>query len=179
MFLLPLASEADAASYGLTATYEALQDASQRVREYTRQDFTAGPHTVQGRGERLRLPRRPVASVTAVRDDDGRALPSDAYRLRPGGWLEVPRHTGWIEVDYVCTGEVPAGVARVVCQVAARIISQPAALQAGAQQQSAGPFQQTYGWDSYVGASGLTAGERRALDRICPRAGGPVVMRPA
>lgn len=180
MILLPLASISEAAAFGLTVTDAALYDASARVREYVRQDFAAGTFTVDARGERLRLPHRPVSGVVSVADEDGNLLDPSRYRLRPGGYLEVPGWTGWLAVTYTSSGDVPAGLARVVCQVASRIMAQPAGLAAGAQQQSAGPFQQTFGWDSHVGSSGLTAGERRSLDRLFPRGGrGPIVMRPA
>lgn len=178
--LLPLATGMDAAEFGMTVTQESLADASARVREYVRQDFAAGTFTATARGERFRLPNRPVAGVQSVVDEDGNVLGGGDWSLRPGGWVEVPGRTGWLTVTYTSSGDVPAGLARVVCQVASRIMSQPAGLTAGAQQQSAGPFQQTFGWDSHVGSSGLTAGERRSLDRLFPRGGrGPIVMRPA
>lgn len=175
--VLPLATVADAASYGMTATVEALEDASQRVRDYCHRDFEAGTYMVEARGPRFRLPQRPVGAVTSVVDADGVVIATDRWKLRVGGWLEVPT-TGWVTVAYTCTGAVPAGLVRIVCQVASRVASQPAALADGAQQQTVPGMLVTYGWDAYANAAGLTTGERRAIDRVVPRGGrGPIVMR--
>ena len=64
---------------------------------------------------------------------------------------------------------LPDELTELVCSVAARMGGMPAELQAGVQSQGAGPFQQTYGWDSYKAASGLTEGEKQVLARYWPR----------
>lgn len=167
--LEPLASAADAADYGITVTAAGLARASARIRGHVRQRITYGTSTVTLPASDRRLPERPVVSVESVVSEDGTALVAGADYELVGDRIDTAR-TDRLTVTYTHgLGTLPDDLVELVCTVAARMGGMPAELQAGVQQQGAGPFQQTYGWDAYKAASGLTEGEKQVLARYWPR----------
>lgn len=180
MALQELATVSDALGYGFDAV-----TASDLIRASAFVHAEAGPglkaaataRTVIARGPLIALPG-PAVSVTSVTDEDGTALTTDDWDLIPGGWLQIltaTNATGLWTVAY-SQGAVPDGVVFLVCAVAARLAATPTGLAAGAQQEGAGPFQTTYGWDAWKGQSGLTAGERQQLRRLMPSRPKLIVM---
>ena len=167
--LQPLASAADAADYGITVTAAGLARASARIRGHVRQRITYGTSTVTLPASDRRLPERPVVSVESVVSEDGTALVAGTDYELVGDRIDTAR-TDRLTVTYTHgLGTLPDDLVELVCTVAARMGGMPAELQAGVQQQGAGPFQQTYGWDAYKAASGLTEGEKQVLARYWPR----------
>lgn len=167
--LEPLASAADAADYGITVTAAGLARASARIRGHVRQRITYGTSTVTLPASDRRLPERPVVSVESVVSEDGTALVAGTDYELVGDRVDTAR-TDRLTVTYTHgLGTLPDDLVELVCTVAARMGGMPAELQAGVQQQGAGPFQQTYGWDAYKAASGLTEGEKQVLARYWPR----------
>lgn len=167
--LEPLASAADAADYGITVTAAGLARASARIRGHVRQRITYGTSTVTLPASDRRLPERPVVSVESVVSEDGTALVAGTDYELVGDRIDTAR-TDRLTVTYTHgLDTLPDDLVELVCTVAARMGGMPAELQAGVQQQGAGPFQQTYGWDAYKAASGLTEGEKQVLARYWPR----------
>ena len=167
--LEPLASAADAADYGITVTAAGLARASARIRGHVRQRITYGTSTVTLPASDRRLPERPVVSVESVVSEDGTALVAGTDYELVGDRVDTAR-TDRLTVTYTHgLGTLPDDLVELVCTVAARMGGMPAELQAGVQQQGAGPFQQTYGWDAYKAASGLSEGEKQVLARYWPR----------
>ena len=167
--LEPLASAADAADYGITVTAAGLARASARIRGHVRQRITYGTSTVTLPASDRRLPERPVVSVESVVSEDGTALVAGTDYELVGDRIDTAR-TDRLTVTYTHgLGTLPDDLVELVCTVAARMGGMPAELQAGVQQQGAGPFQQTYGWDAYKAASGLSEGEKQVLARYWPR----------
>lgn len=168
--MLPaLATSWDASAFGLTVSDAALLRASARVRTYVDQQITYGTSTVILPQSNRRLPQRPVIDVSAVVDSDGVTL-TETTDWELDGDTIATTSTDKLTVTYTHgLVEAPDALVELVCTIGARIDSMPAGLQSGVQQQGAGPFQQTYGWDSHKAASGLTQGEKDTLDRIWPR----------
>lgn len=168
--MLPLlATTADATDFGLTVTEAALRRASTRVRTYVDQEITLGSSTVVLPQSNRRLPQRPVVTVATVVDEDGVTLTEDTEWELDGDRISTMA-TGKLTVTYTHgLSTIPDDLVELVCTVAARITNMPTELQGGVQQQGAGPFQTTYGWDSHKAASGLTQGEKDTLNRIWPR----------
>lgn len=167
--LSPLATSVDATLFGLTVTDAALLRASTRVRTYVDQQITYGTSTVVLPRSNRRLPQRPVVAVSSVVDEDGVTLTEDTDWELDGDTIATTS-TDKLTVTYEHgLTELPDALVELVCTIGARIDNMPTGLQSGVQQQGAGPFQQTYGWDSHKAASGLTQGEKDTLDRIWPR----------
>ena len=171
--LEPLASAADAADYGITVTAAGLARASARIRGHVRQRITYGTSTVTLPASDRRLPERPVVSVESVVGEDGTALVAGTDYELVGDRIDTAR-TDRLTVTYTHgLGTLPDDLVELVCSVAARIEATSgaagAAVAAGVTQDSAGPFQRSYGFDSYKAQSGLTAGEKEVLDRYWPR----------
>lgn len=185
--MLPaLASTADATAYGLSVTDAALKRASTRLREFVGQQISSGTSSVVLRGSLVRLPQRPVTSITSVTDSDGVVLSADDYALSGGGVLQLPRHDEWTVVYAhgwaLAAGEtpsaVPDGVVELVCTIAARLTSTDPALAAGVTQEQTGSQSQTLGWDAWKGLSGLTAEEKVRARGLFPRVPVTRVMVP-
>lgn len=167
--LPPLATVVDAALFGMIVSEASLLRASSRVRGYVDQQITYGMSTVVLPESNRRLPQRPVIAVTSVVDEDGAALAEDTDWELVGDRIETSMR-GPLTVNYSHgLAVLPDELIELVCTVAARIGNMPTELQAGVQQQGAGPYQLTYGFDSHKAASGLTQGEKDVLDRIWPR----------
>ena len=164
-----LATTSDAALFDLTVTDGALMRASARIRGHVRQQITYGASTTVLPWSNRRLPERPVVSVESVTDEDGVTLTEGTDWALAGDRIDTSS-TGRLTVAYTHGfTTLPDELVELVCTVAARMGGMPAELQAGVQSQGAGPFQQTYGWDSYKAASGLTEGEKQVLARYWPR----------
>lgn len=170
-----LATVRDAAMLDLIVTYGALMRASARIRGHVGQQITRGTSTTVLPRSNRRLPQRPVVSVTSVLDEDGVALDADAWELQ--GDRIVTDYQGRLTVTFEHGLSVlPDELVELVCSVAARIGGMPAELISGVQQQGAGPYQLTYGWDAHKAASGLTQGEKDVLDRYWPRLPRTIVL---
>lgn len=166
--LPPLASDEDALEYGLTVTAASLLRASARIRGHVRQQITYGTSVVVLPEPSRRLPERPVVSVESVTGEDGAALVAGTDYELVGDRIETTR-TGRLTVTYTHgLIDLPDELVELVCTMAFRLGSIPAALVAGTQQEGAGPWQHTYGFDSHKAASGLTAGEKEVLARYWP-----------
>ena len=164
-----LATTSDAALFDLTVTDGALMRASARIRGHVRQQITYGASTTILPWSNRRLPERPVVSVESVTDEDGVTLTEGTDWKLVGDRIDTSS-TGRLTVAYTHGfTALPGELVELVCTVAARMGGMPAELQAGVRSQGAGPFQQTYGWDSYKAASGLTEGEKQVLARYWPR----------
>lgn len=166
-----LATTSDAALFDLTVTDGALMRASARIRGHVRQQITYGASTTILPWSNRRLPERPVVSVESVTDEDGVTLTEGTDWKLVGDRIDTSS-TGRLTVAYTHGfTALPDELVELVCTVAARIGGMPAELTAGVQSSGAsGPFSgPTYGWDSFKAASGLTEGEKAALDRYFPR----------
>lgn len=164
-----LATVSDAAMLDLIVTDGALMRASARIRGHVRQQISYGTSTTVLPWSNRRLPERPVVSVESVTDEDGVMLTEGTDWALVGDMIDTSS-TGRLTVAYTHGfTALPDELVELVCSVAARIGGMPSELQAGVQSQGAGPFQQTYGWDSYKAASGLTEGEKQVLARCLPR----------
>lgn len=174
--LAQLASTTDATVYGVTTTDAALRRASTRVRAFTGQQISAGTSTIVVRGPVVRLPQRPVASVSSVLDEDGVAVSADDWSLN-GQTLTLPT-SGRFTVEYDHGyGEVPDGVVEVVVTVAARLGSTDSTVASGVVQETSGSVNQSFGWDAWKAVSGLTTEEKAVLSRLFPRVPRTIVMR--
>lgn len=171
--LLPLATLDDAEAYGYTGVSDVmLVRASTRVRRYTRQQITPGESTaiLTGVGPWL-LPQRPVQTVTAVVDDQGKAVPANRWQLC-GQHLYV--HHGHVRAPLRVTythgfDTIPDELIELVCSIADRLGSVPAAMAAGATTEQAGGETITWGSDAYAGSTGLTSAEEKALATLFPK----------
>lgn len=141
------------------------------MRGFLGQDVTLGQSTVTGRGPAFLLPQRPVNAVTAV------VLKSNStpivYDLN-GAVLDVATAER-VLVTYshgYTDADMPDELIELVCQIAVRLdgakTAAGVAMAQGVQQQAAGPFNQTFGWDAWKATSGLTQGEKDTLTRIWP-----------
>lgn len=179
-----LADQTDATAFGYGTIATAMfARASARVRGYVRQQITAGTSTVTVRGPVVLMPERPVTAITTVVDvsvvDDPYTLEADEWVLRSGGILETPDFGGNLEVTYSHGfATVPDELKELVCGLASRLTQINAAAAAGVQQETAGSESVTFGFDSYKAISDLTAGEKAVLDRLFPKFGNVVVLRP-
>ena len=174
--LEPLATLARANDLGYSPSAELIARASVRVRGYLRQTITADTSTVTARGPVFRLPQRPVRSVDSVLDADGTPI-----EFSVSGSLVTVGSLDEVTVAYSHGYElVPDELVDVVCQVANRLSVSAPELEQGVQQQSAGPWQASMGWDAWKALSGLTSGEKQVLDRYYPVLPGIVTVgRPA
>ena len=122
------------------------------------------------RNGKVRLPQRPVSTVSAVVDTNGNAVSFDyvmgdtvtvAVQV-PDAWAWEPYRNGLQAVDVTYThgfAEVPDDVVEVVCQMAARALGRPAD-QSGVTQTSLGDASQSFGPAGSAGAVGMLADER-------------------
>lgn len=176
--MLPaLATAADATAFGITVTDAALLRASTRVRAFVGQRISDGTSTVTARGTLLRLPQRPVRSITSVVDEDDNPV---EYTLSGGGILEVQDRCE-VTVTYEHgfeDGSLPDELVEVVCTIAARLESVDPALASGVTQEQSGSASQTFGWDAWKANSSLTAEEKAVLSRLFPRVPRTFVMVP-
>lgn len=173
--LQSIATTADAAAFGLTVSDEKLAQASARVRRYTGQNITLEQSDVLRRGPVFTLPQQPVVSVDAAADDSGRPV---EFRRRAGSVVEVCSDDN-VTVSYTHGyASVPDGILEIVCTIADRLEGVTAALAGGVVSEGGGNESVGYGFDSYNAVADLSTGEKRALDKLFPKRGGVVVLRP-
>lgn len=141
-------------------------DVSAAVRAYTGQTFSAEETTrrLHTRAGIVRLPERPVNSVTAVADLDGNDIEFTWYS---GDTLTIAASptSGWVDVTYSHGWEeLPADIVAVVCQIVGRALGTPAD-EGAYQQESIGNYSYTIGPAAAAGATGMLNDERAVLDR--------------
>lgn len=163
----PIATVDDLVEYGYDPSAESmLVRASTRVRAYARQEITRGTSTLTlPHGGEWVLPQRPLVSVDFVTDDEGEAV---EYGLR-GARIFIDECDSPVTVEYTHGFDpVPDGLVELVCSVASRLSSTPAAVHSGAQTEQAGGLSVTWGGDSYGGTTSLTRAEKRVIDSFFP-----------
>jgi len=174
MMLVPLATENDAAAFGITVSEAALVRASARVRGYSRQTITRATHTLETRATVVSLPQRPLVSVTSVLDGDANdvdyELVGATLSVLCGHPVTITYEAGWTSL--------PDELIELVCTIAARMDQAVGAVGAGVQTESGGNESVTFGFDSYNALSDLATGEKRVLDRLFPKHPRLVVVRP-
>lgn len=154
-----------------------LADASATVRTYTGQQFTKATTTdkLRIRNGVIRLPQRPVASVSSVVDPNANAVLytfDGIDRIYTG--TNVPdtfTFEAWstplnvLTVTYVHGyDDIPDDIVGVVCSMASRALGvNPTA--AAVVQEAVGPFSRSVGSIGAAGAIGLLPAERETLDR--------------
>lgn len=136
-----------------------LDKASELFRLASGQNFTPGRSTVRAKvnGGKAFLVQKPVTTVHAVTDDEGRDV---VYALL-GRWLTVPnRSHEFVNVDYSHGGEVPDLVRLTIADIARQILSIDPVASSGVSQYSetTGPFtdQLTYATWAQGGATRLS-----------------------
>lgn len=141
-----------------------LDDVSASVRAYTGQTFTTGTSTarLRARGTLVRLPQRPVTSVTSVKDVDGNVVEFTYDAGSTLSLLSLPLR-GWVDVEYAHGGTVPDVVKAVVCQVAARAFGAKAE-QAGFTSEGVPGYTYSVGGAAAAGPLGFLPDELRVLD---------------
>jgi hypothetical protein len=173
MALAPLATVQELADRMGTAPDPAratavLTDVSAAIRAYTGQMFNRMTTTEHLRARccgRLRLPQRPVNSITAVvatLDDTVLAYAFDGVdrlALSPAvDLVTVTYDHGYPEGGY------PGEIVALTCAVAARTLATPPE-DAGVTQRSITNYSESFGPVGAAGSAGLFNDERRVLDR--------------
>lgn len=169
-----------------------LADVSAMVRSYTGQTFTVTADdqvTLRGIGGEIRLPQRPVTSVSAVVAIGGEGLPDvplvdwawdgiDTIRVGEGSfvinlpevWWDDDGYPGTYRVTYSHGDErTPADVLAVICGVVLRVFSNPN----GYRSETVGSYSVTYappGSGESVGTT-LSRADRTVLDRYRRKTG--------
>lgn len=163
----PLATPSDAEAFACGDVSEPfLAKASVRVREFTKQQISAGISTVQAEGPTVRLAQRPVRSVLSV-IDQATGKPA-AHTLR-GSVVDTGRAGAYLITYEHGFDPVPESVVELVCEIAARLQGLSPALRAGMQQGTAGSMSGSFGWDSHTGVANLTSAEKDRLRRLFPK----------
>jgi hypothetical protein len=165
-----------------------LADASANVRRVSTQMFTlvADDEVTlrRGRHGKVRLPQRPVVSVTSVEDINGNDV---AYRrvnevLNLNVWplnsfeIEPYRYgpPDEVVVTYTHGGDVPDQIVGVVCSVVARALGQTPT-EAGVIQESIDGYSQQFGSVGAQGPLGMLASERETCEAF-RRPSSPILM---
>lgn len=189
----PLVTPEDAARLGYpNLTEGALTRASNRAKDFTKQEFLTTTATIETKTSMVYLPGRPVQSVDSVVDYRGNPL---LYQLRPNNKVYVDTRNyaqsrtmnsfsnellddfDLAIITYTYGWDVlPDRVGDIICTIAARLQSLSPALAEGAQTESGGSESITFGWDSHSGVSDLVSGEKNRLNRLFPKYRGPIVM---
>lgn len=150
MTVTPLASQTDVvAAIGRALTTEEaarigaiLDKASEQFRRASGQLFTPGTSTVRlkSNGGRVRLPQRPVDTITSVKDDAGNLV---AYTQFKSTLTTTLRSDQFVIVDYTHgASEVPDEVRLCIAEVGKRVLEIPATARSGLSQfsETDGPF---------------------------------------
>lgn len=175
-----------------------LADASSRVRDYTRQDFTkvvGDVRTLRPVGVLLRLPQRPVTAVTSVSavGPDGATIGAlgawswdgldkvDLSCVRPAGSWPARWDGTWPDTYRVLhdhgydAGDMPNAVVATVCAMVLRTLLSPS-LTAGMVAERIGAY--NYQLQQGGGAPGatvvMTSEDEKALRRYGPRRAGTI-----
>lgn len=148
-----------------------LEDASAKVRRYTRQNFTVGISTVRLRnGFRglVDLPQKPVIRIISV---DGTSVGGslDSWESCISGAREVTYEHGY--------EEVPADIVAVVCGMVQRTMNIHKAAKVGISQQSVGPYSISFASWATGGNLTLSPEERKELKAWRNPFGGSIAGR--
>jgi hypothetical protein len=172
--LTPLASSADATSYGYSLppadADSLLARASVRIRRAAGQPITPSVVTVQLAvdGGCVELPAPPVLEVQSVSsvDEDGTLTELtgwwwDGDRLRLVTCfalrVQVTYRRGW--------DPVPDGIVELACSVADRLSDMPKGMESGVRQRTIDDYSETYASEAVQSAGDLLPGELTALQR--------------
>lgn len=184
-----LASKTDVeAALGRTLTPEEtakvgsiLDKASELFRIRSGQQFTFGDSLVRLKvnGGSVRLPQRPVVSVSSVTDDDDTGVPFDLF----GSVLTVPRTSDrFVRVQYKHGGDVPEVVRLCIAEVAKKVLSIDPKAASGLTQfgRTLGPFSRQYTYATWAqgGQTMLAPDDAVLADSFKIRLGQTIVMRP-
>jgi len=158
-----------------------LEKASELFRRRSGQQFTPGQSTVRlkSNGGEVRLPQRPVVTVTSVTRDDGTAVPYTLF----GQVLTVPLGAHqFVRVSYTHGGVVPDVVRLCIAEIAKRVLSidESAAAGATARMRVDGPFttQESYAAWAVGGQTMLSPDDIALADTFNKKLGGTMVARP-
>lgn len=163
----PFITPEQAAEFGYTLTAADIKRALSRIQAYVGLRLIAQTSTVTATGEAgsIRLPERPVRSVTSVIDLRGRDVPhlvqNDTIFLDYPGIVGITYESGFTTV--------PDSLIELVCSIASRIAAMPSAITAGTVTEAAGGESVSYGYDAWKGATSLVSEEKNSLDRMFPR----------
>jgi hypothetical protein len=172
--LPPLATEADATSYGYTlpsgSAAALLSRASARIRRAAGQPITPSIVTVQlgtGDGGKVELPAPPVLEVQSVSSvDDAGALTTLTGWWWDGEQLRLPSCTDRVQVTYQRGWDpVPDGVVELACEVADRLSATPAGMAVGLRERAIDDYREVYAAEAIQAAGDLLPGELTALQR--------------
>jgi hypothetical protein len=162
----------------------ALLDASASVRRFTRQHFTRATSTERlkiSTGHRIRLPQRPVVSITSIVTVTGTAEDGIAVSYTWDGlddlcvWNDIgsinasnPRWPGRrvVDVTYVhgyLQVDMPDDIVGITCQVAARALGRKPD-ESGITSETVPDYAYTVNAAAVAGPFGLLADEKEALE---------------
>lgn len=169
--LSALATVAEAAAFDIEVTDEALLRASTRIRAYVGQQITSGESTITVRGPLVRLPERPVVSVSSVLDWNGDAVTVADSSVAVAGWwlsgdvLRLPTSAEYT-VTYehghaTLSDEVVEFASTVAARIAGTLVSTG----------------QELGFDAWRGQFGLTVEEKAIASRLFRKVPRTLVMR--
>lgn len=165
-----------------------LKDASAAVRRYVPQTFSAATSTVtlKVRRGRVRLPERPVNTVTAVVDSNGNAVfytvIGDVVVFGanvPDDFAWFPWRNGYQTVTVTYThgyATIPDDIVGVVCSIAIRALGRKPE-DSGLTNESIQGYSYSIGAAGAAGGFGMLADERMILDTY-KRVGGYVQVGP-
>lgn len=143
-----------------------LADVSAAIRAYTGQEITAGTSSdvrLRTRGDKVRLPQRPVTAVGSVDSMTAVALGFTWY-AGDTITLDAVDTVGWVDVTYDHGyEEIPPDLIAVACNIAMRAFGTPTE-QTGMQSESIGTYSYTIGGAAAAGALGMLADEKIVLE---------------
>lgn len=176
-----------------------LDDASAKIRRYTRQDFSLVEDdevVLRGPGGLIRLPQRPVTAVSSVVALGGNGVPDfpltdwlwdglDTIRIGEGNFVINLPETWWDDDGYPGTyrviyshgnAEVPADVVAVACAMVLRSLTNPS-MAGGVTGETIGPY--SYRLDQPGGglAVSMTKADQDDLASYRPKVGQITVRR--
>lgn len=174
MSLPPLATDADAVSYGYTLPEASagvlLARASVRIRRAAGQPITPSIVTLQVpvEGGLVELPAPPVLEVQTVQ-----AVAEDGTLTTVTSWWWDGEHLHLttclahrVQVTYRRGWEpLPDGVVELACSVADRLANTPRGMEVGVRQRSIDDYSETYAAEATQSAGDLLPGELTALQR--------------
>lgn len=174
MSLPPLATEADATTYGYTlpsgSAAALLARASARLRRAAGQPITPSTVTVQlaVEGGCVELPAPPVLEVQAVSavDEEG------ALTTLTGWWWDgeklrlVTCFAHRVQVTYQRGWDpLPDGIVELTCEVADRLADTPKGMTVGLRERAVDDYREVYAGEAVQAAGDLLPGELTALQR--------------
>ncbi|MEH0445429.1 hypothetical protein QA811_17655 [Streptomyces sp. B21-102] len=173
MSLPPLATEADATTYGYSlppaSATSLLALASVRIRRAAGQPITPSVVTVQlpVDGLRVELPAPPVLEVQSVStvDCDGTLTTLEGWWW-DGERLRLPSCIERVQVTYRRGWEpLPDGIVELACEVADRLADTPKGMTVGLRERAIDDYREVYASEAVQAAGDLLPGELTALQR--------------